>query len=173
MEASWAMAARRHGLPVLGVCRGAQMLNVLAGGTLHGDLSEFEVRRHKNSVVRFFERYPIKIRRKSKLAARTECADRMTVNAIHSQAIDRLGAGLTVSAREPNGVIQAIEDASKPFWMGVQFHPEFLVYRAPFRRLFKSLVEAAAARAAERRVLYSRDLTLQERTTDQAVSPVR
>ena len=68
----------------------------------------------------------------------------MHVNAIHSQAIDRLGAGLTVSAREPNGVIQGIEDPSQPFWIGVQFHPEFLIYRAPFRRLFRALVEAAA-----------------------------
>ena len=57
MEASWAIAARRHDLPVLGVCRGAQMLNVLAGGTLHMDLSEFKRSpRHKNLVVRFFER---------------------------------------------------------------------------------------------------------------------
>ena len=47
--------------------------------------------------------------------------------------------------------IQAIEDASAPFWLGVQFHPEFLIYRAPFRRLFKALVEAAAVRAEERR----------------------
>jgi putative glutamine amidotransferase len=76
----------------------------------------------------------------------------MVVNAIHSQAIDRLGVGLTVSAREANGVIQAIEDPAPRFWLGVQFHPEFLIYRAPFRRLFKALVEAAAARAEERRL---------------------
>lgn len=152
MEASWALAARRHDLPVLGVCRGAQMLNVLAGGTLHGDLSEFKTARARNPIVRFFERYPIRIRYKSKLAELTQCAKRMTVNAIHSQAIDRLGAGLTVSAREPNGVIQGIEDPSQPFWVGVQFHPEFLIYRAPFRRLFRALVDAAAARAEERRM---------------------
>ena len=152
MEASWALAARRHDLPVLGVCRGAQMLNVLAGGTLHMDLSEFKIARHKNIVVRFFERYPIRIRYKSKLAGLTRCPQHMSVNAIHSQAIDRLGAGMTVSAREPNGVIQAIEDPSQPFWLGVQFHPELLIYRAPFRRLFRALVDAAAARAEEQRM---------------------
>jgi len=151
MEASWALAARRHGLPVLGVCRGAQMLNVLAGGTLHADLSEFEIKRHANVFVRFFERYPIRVRFKSKLAQTTHCPAQIRVNAIHSQAIDRLGAGLTVAAREPNGVIQAIEDPEAPFWLGVQFHPELLVYRAPFRRLFRALVDAAAARAEERR----------------------
>jgi gamma-glutamyl-gamma-aminobutyrate hydrolase PuuD/predicted ATP-grasp superfamily ATP-dependent carboligase len=151
MEASWAMAARRHDLPVLGVCRGAQMLNVLAGGTLHMDLSEFKTQRARNIVVRFFERYPVRIRAKSMLAKLTQCPGQMRVNAIHTQAIDRLGAGLTVSAREPNGVIQGIEDRLQPFWVGVQFHPELLIYRAPFRRLFKSLVEAARARAEQRR----------------------
>lgn len=156
MEASWAMAARRHGLPVLGVCRGAQMLNVLAGGTLHMDLSEFHIERHKNVIVRFFERYPIRVRYKSKLAELTQCPQHMKVNAIHSQAIDRLGAGMTVSAREPNGVVQAIEDQSQPFWLGVQFHPELMIYRAPFRRLFRALVDAAAARAEERRMQHVR-----------------
>jgi gamma-glutamyl-gamma-aminobutyrate hydrolase PuuD len=156
MEASWALAARRHRLPVLGVCRGAQMLNVLAGGTLHMDLTEFKAERHKNPIVRFFERHPIRIRYKSKLAQLTRCTSHMKVNAIHLQAIDRLGAGLTVSAREPNGVIQGVEDQSRSFWLGVQFHPEFLIYRAPFRRLFKALVDVAGARAEERRLQHVR-----------------
>ncbi|QGZ94352.1 gamma-glutamyl-gamma-aminobutyrate hydrolase family protein [Terricaulis silvestris] len=151
MEASWALAARRHDLPVLGVCRGAQMLNVLAGGTLHGDLTGFKVDRPDHILWRFFHRLPIRIRFKSKLAKITHCSAEMHVNAIHQQAINRLGAGLTVSAREPNGVIQGIEDPSQPFWIGVQFHPEFLIYRAPFRRLFRALVDTAYARAEERR----------------------
>lgn len=173
MEASWALAARRHDLPVLGVCRGAQMLNVLAGGTLHADLSEFKTERHKNLIVRFFERYPIRIRYKSKLAELTRCPKHMKVNAIHTQAIDRLGASMTVSAREPNGVIQGIEDHSHPFWVGVQFHPEFLIYRAPFRRLFRALVDAAAARAEERRMEHVRKLEAEAKAaaTQPAASP--
>lgn len=151
MEASWALAARRHDLPVLGVCRGAQMLNVLAGGTLHMDLSEFEHGRAQTAFERFFQRFTVRIRFKSRLAEATQCSSTMRVNAIHSQAIDRLGAGLTVSARESNGVIQAIEDPARSFWIGVQFHPEFLIYRSPFRRLFKALVDAARTRAEERR----------------------
>ncbi|HVK80399.1 MAG TPA: gamma-glutamyl-gamma-aminobutyrate hydrolase family protein [Verrucomicrobiae bacterium] len=127
------------------------MLNVLAGGTLHADLSAFELKRAPNIVARFFERYDVRVRPRSKLAMLTGCPRQMRVNAIHSQAIDRLGAGFTVAAREPNGVIQAVEDLSEPFWIGVQFHPEFLIYRAPFRRLFRALVEAADARAQSRR----------------------
>lgn len=161
MEASWALAARRHDLPVLGVCRGAQMLNVLAGGTLHMDLSEFKTERHRSPLIRFFERYGIRIRYKSKLAELTKCGKHMSVNAIHSQAIDRLGAGMTVSAREPNGVIQGIEDQSRRLWVGVQFHPEFLIYRTPFRRLFRALIEAAGARAEERRMKHVRKLEKQ------------
>lgn len=151
MEASWALAARRHDLPVLGVCRGAQMLNVLAGGTLHRDLSSFEAKRAATPLKRFFQRFRVNVRKHSQLAKLTGCPMTMRVNAIHSQAIDRLGAGFTVSAREPNGVIQGIEDRTQPFWMGVQFHPEFMIYRAPFRRMFKALVEAARTRAVERR----------------------
>jgi gamma-glutamyl-gamma-aminobutyrate hydrolase PuuD len=151
MEASWALAARRHELPVLGVCRGAQMLNVLAGGTLHKDLSRFKTGRPKNLIRRFFHRLPVRLRYKTKLSEITKCGAHMRVNAIHEQAIDRLGAGLTVSAREPNGVIQGIEDPGRSFWLGVQFHPEFLIYRAPFRRIFRALVDTANARAEERR----------------------
>jgi gamma-glutamyl-gamma-aminobutyrate hydrolase PuuD/predicted ATP-grasp superfamily ATP-dependent carboligase len=151
MEASWALAARRHQLPVLGVCRGAQMLNVLAGGTLHSDLSPFKHARPSDIVERFFHRFPVRLRYKSKLSEITQCGGEMRVNAIHTQAINRLGAGLTVSAREANGIIQAIEDGSRPFWLGVQFHPEFMIYRAPMRRLFEALVDAANARAEERR----------------------
>lgn len=151
MEASWALAARRHDLPVLGVCRGAQMLNVLAGGTLHRDLSTFEAKRAATPLKRFFQRFRVNVRKHSQLAKLTGCPTTMRVNAIHSQAIDRLGAGFTVSARERNGVIQGIEDRTQPFWMGVQFHPEFMIYRAPFRRMFKALVEAARKRAIERR----------------------
>jgi gamma-glutamyl-gamma-aminobutyrate hydrolase PuuD len=127
------------------------MLNVLAGGTLHADLSEFEAKRPSHVIARFFKRYPIRVRFKSKLAQLTQCPKEMRVNAIHRQAIDRVGAGFTVSAREPNGVIQAIEDQSEAFWLGVQFHPELLLYRAPFRRLFKALVATAGVRAEERR----------------------
>ncbi len=169
MEASWAIAARRHDLPVLGVCRGAQMLNVLAGGTLHMDLTEFGERgKAWNILKRTFERFTVRIKPSSKLASFTQCSARMRVNAIHSQAIDRVGAGLVVSAREPSGVIQGIEDPRRRFWMGVQFHPEFLIYRAPFRRLFKTLVDAARKRALERHELQK---VVQEAEATQA--PVR
>lgn len=150
MEASWALAARRHDLPVLGVCRGAQMLNVLAGGSLHMDLATFE---GANLAPSRWEqataRKRVRLRGGSRLAQILGPAP-LRVNAIHQQAIDRLGVGLTVAAREANGVIQAIEDRSRRFWIGVQYHPELLLYRSRHRRLFKALVEAARTRRRER-----------------------
>ena len=65
------------------------------------------------------------------------------VNSIHKQAIAKIGKNLVITAREQNGVVQAIEDPSKTFYLGVQFHPEFLTYRRKFRRIFDRLVAAA------------------------------
>jgi gamma-glutamyl-gamma-aminobutyrate hydrolase PuuD len=149
MEDSWLDAAAEHDLPVLGVCRGAQMLNVLAGGALHADLTAFGARASSHFWERLTRREPIELLPRSFLAAITG-RTKLRVNSIHSQAISRLGAGLTVAAREPNGVIQAIEDRSRRMWIGVQFHPEFMLYRAPFRRLFRALVVEAQQRRLER-----------------------
>nr|WP_232793059.1 gamma-glutamyl-gamma-aminobutyrate hydrolase family protein [Caulobacter hibisci] len=150
MEASWVLAARRHDLPVLGVCRGAQMLNVLAGGALHMDLAAFEGANLKPTAwQKLTARRAVAVRRTSRFG-QIVGRGRLMVNVIHQQAIDQLGVGLTVAARQDNGVIQAIEDRSRRFWIGVQFHPELLIYRPVHRRLFKALVEAARRRRAER-----------------------
>lgn len=150
MEASWAEAARLHDLPALGVCRGAQMMNVFAGGTLHSDLSAYERPvSAKGFLQQAMLRKPIRVAQGSRLHEITG-ALRLRVNAIHNQAIDRVGAGLRVTAREPNGIIQAIEDGSRRFWIGVQFHPELMIWRKPYRALFKALVAAARQRMREK-----------------------
>lgn len=150
MEASWAVAARRHDLPVLGICRGAQMLNVLAGGGLHADLSRFaDAPLTSTAWAQLTVRKPIAVRAGSRLR-QVIGASRLMVNIIHRQAVDRLGVGLTVAARQENGVIQALEDRSRRFWIGVQYHPEVLIYRRAHRRLFQGLVQAAQIRRAER-----------------------
>ncbi|ESQ91970.1 hypothetical protein ABAC460_03475 [Asticcacaulis sp. AC460] len=150
MEASWANSARDHDLPVLGVCRGAQMLNVFAGGTLHADLTGFHLPVSAEGWIEpIFLRKPIRISAGSKLHMIFGKPE-VRVNAIHRQAIERVGAGLRVTAREPNGIIQAVEDPSRRFWIGVQFHPELMIYRRSCLALFRELVEAARLRAAER-----------------------
>jgi putative glutamine amidotransferase len=76
--------------------------------------------------------------------ARIAGTDPMRVNALHSQAVDCLGLGLRVAARDEYGMIQAIERAAPPFALGVQWHPEHLFYARRQRALFRALVEAAA-----------------------------
>jgi putative glutamine amidotransferase len=133
--------AEARGLPVLGICRGMQLINVVSGGSLH------------QSLEGFYEEYPairsvlprknVLIESESQLA-RALRASRARVNALHSQAIDRLGNGLRICAREGNGVIQGIEHADAPFVIGVQWHPEYLPQRPEQRALFRALVEAAS-----------------------------
>ena len=71
-------------------------------------------------------------------------AETTEVNSLHKQAIKRVGANLTATAAERNGVIQAIEDKRLSLFLGVQFHPELLVYRSDMRAIFKKLAEIAA-----------------------------
>ena len=70
------------------------------------------------------------------------------VNALHHQSVDRLGRGLRVVAQDEIGIVQAIESETAPFLIGVQWHPELLVFSAPQQRLFAALADAARERVA-------------------------
>lgn len=138
--------AREHAMPVLGICRGAQLINVALGGRLFRDLAGFY--EESPAVRSILPRKSVAIAADSRLRAIIG-AGRCRVNALHRQAIDadRLGAGLRVAARESTGVVQAIESVEAPlFLIGVQWHPEYLPQHAAHRRLFAALVEAARSR---------------------------
>ena len=81
----------------------------------------------------------------------------MAVNALHTQAVDRLGTGLHVAARDTGGMVQAIERVAAPFVLGVQWHPEHLFYARRHRALFHALVAAAAAYRKGKRQLQAVD----------------
>lgn len=137
--------------PVLGICRGAQLLNVYCGGTLHQDLSSFYGESPNPWTV--FPRKWIAVEPDSSLLralGRSRCA----VNSLHRQAVDRLGDDLVVSATEDNGVVQAVERRHHPFFIGVQWHPEYLPQRPEQRLLFRRFVEEAR-RCAEARATRS------------------
>lgn len=134
--------AVRDGLPVLGICRGAQFLNVFLGGDLH-DVDELygEVSRHSTLLpTNRVELAPGSILRR--LFGR----DSLRVNSLHRQAVRRLGEGLQVCARDSAGVIQAVESVQEPFRLGVQWHPEYLPASRLQQKLFKRLVQEALAR---------------------------
>jgi putative glutamine amidotransferase len=135
------------GIPVLGVCRGAQMLNVAKGGSLHSDI--YALAPDMPRLWTPLPRKRVEIVPDSRLAGLIG-EEWLSVNSLHHQAVDRLGDGLAVAGRDEYGLVQAIEDRSAAFRIGVQWHPEFLVYRSRQRRLMRALVGAARDYAGAR-----------------------
>ena len=133
-------AAVKRGLPVLGICRGEQLLNVYFGGTLHRELTGFYV--EDPEVRSILPSKRIEVTEGSHLASALKGRS-VRVNALHRQAVDRIGAGMRVAARDRNGIVQAIEHEELPFCVGVQWHPEYLQQLAEQRGIFRRLVEAA------------------------------
>ncbi len=115
-------AALEIDMPVLGVCRGAQVLNVLRGGTLHQHLPDVVGSPRHQGENGVFATVPVTVTEGTLLASLHPW--RRDVPVYHHQAIDALGAGLEVSARSDDGVIEAIEDRSLTFCVAVQWHPE-------------------------------------------------
>jgi putative glutamine amidotransferase len=143
--------ALERGMPVLGICRGAQLLNVVMGGSLHRDLSSFYVEQPNIQTV--LPRKRVTVEPGSRLA-RSLGVDRCAINSLHRNAIDRVAAALRVVAREDNGLVQAIERSARPFVLGVQWHPEYLPQRPEQVRLFEAFVrEAARYQTGEHAVL--------------------
>ncbi|MEN0013627.1 MAG: gamma-glutamyl-gamma-aminobutyrate hydrolase family protein [Solirubrobacteraceae bacterium] len=144
-ELALLQAALEHALPVLAICRGMQLLNVAYGGTLWQDLpSETGVDEHHRQKARGSEvTHEVVVEEGTKLAALTR-GGRVAVNSFHHQAVKRLGSGLVVSARDDDGLVEAVEDPDRPFVVGVQWHAESLQSRAEHSGLFRGLIAAAS-----------------------------
>jgi len=137
--------AIRRGLPVLGICRGAQVLNVALGGTLHQHLPDVVGHSEHQKGNAVFSTSSIRTVPETRLASLIgESSD---AQCYHHQAIDRLGDGLIVSARDADGVIEAVEFPGDRFLLAVQWHPEETLDDL---RLFAALVEAAEAYSREK-----------------------
>ncbi|PYR76366.1 MAG: hypothetical protein DMF87_18430 [Acidobacteria bacterium] len=135
-------------LPVFAICRGIQVLNVARGGTLIQHIPE-EVGtnvEHRIKEPRFAIAHEVWLNAGSlldrTLRERLEDADACDVNSRHHQAVKDLGEGLVASASAPDGVIEAIEDPSRRFCLGVQWHPENFWRTGEFRTVFEAFVEA-------------------------------
>lgn len=136
------------GLPLLAICRGLQVMNVACGGTLVQDIpSEVpEALVHQDSTTPTTCPHPIEIEAGSMLA---HCLGLIgpapvPVNSRHHQSVDAPGHDLRITARAPDGVVEALEAAAHPFAIGVQWHPENFVDGGEFRGLFTAHVTAAA-----------------------------
>lgn len=146
-EIELARLALASGLPVLGICRGIQVLNIAAGGTVCQDISlvaESQLK-HSQQAPRWYSTHGVELLPGSLLARVLDGAT-ARVNSFHHQAVDRVAGGFTITARALDGVIEGLE-AENGYAVGVQFHPEELWEQDErFLKLFKSLVEAAASR---------------------------
>ncbi len=132
--------AERLGLPVLGICRGAQFINVFHGGSLCQNVTPLRVNtRHRPLLLPL---QTVRVVTDSRLGQLMR-GQTIGANRIHSQAIKRLGRNLRVVAVDNDLFVQAIESTEGQWLMGVQWHPEYLLYHGGHRRIFGQFVEAA------------------------------
>jgi putative glutamine amidotransferase len=142
----WAIEDQK---PVLGLCRGIQVINVALGGTLYQDLkSELPgAVKHDYFPTQGFERdhlaHEVTLSPGSRLLATLE-SPRIKVNSMHHQGLKQMGRGLTPAATAPDGLIEGVEGASSHFLVGVQWHPEVFEMTDPHtRHLFREFIAAA------------------------------
>lgn len=138
--------AEAAGLPILGVCGGMQLINVARGGTLWQDL-DAQVpghQGHQQEGPKDRPSHDVQVEPGTRLAGAVATTT-LPVNSTHHQAVKALGRGLVITARCPDGTIEGLEDPSRPFLVGVQWHPESMG-EAPQRAIYRALVQAAAVR---------------------------
>jgi len=146
--------ALRRDLPILAICRGHQVLNVAAGGTLVQDIASLVegAMQHDASGPRWRRSHPVELISPSRLREILG-QDRVSVNSFHHQAVGRIGRGLVVTARCPDdGVVEGLEMPSRRFVVAVQWHPESFWNRPhSFQSLFDAHVDACRGAVVEAR----------------------
>lgn len=138
-------AACRDGKSVLGICRGAQVMNVALGGTLYthipdqlkGALDHDYPGNRRKTIV-----HPVNVDETSR-SAEVFGETLLQVNSLHHQGLKDIAPGLRVAGHAPDGLVEVVELADHPFAMAVQWHPEWLTDQPAMQRLFKSFVDAA------------------------------
>lgn len=127
--------------PVLGICRGIQVMNAVLGGDLYQDIKPFEHLPHNNHWAKV---HTVTVRRGT-LLSRILGQDTVLVNSQHHQAVDRVAPGFTLAALSEDGIVEAIEKPDARFCLGVQWHPEWLSDADPaMQGLFDAFVNACS-----------------------------
>jgi putative glutamine amidotransferase len=143
IEAALIDAARARRLPILGICRGFQMLNVAYGGTLD------QHRPHDGSTVvdhplLRIEETKVSLRPGSVVARAVGC-EQIAVYCLHHQAVEEIGHGLVATGTAADGLIESLEDPSADFVLGVLWHPEQMLERDHARAIYQAFLSAAGA----------------------------
>ena len=127
--------------PVLGICRGIQVMNAVLGGDLYQDIKPFEHLPHNGHWAKV---HTVTVRRGT-LLSRILGQDTVLVNSQHHQAVDRVAPGFTLAALSEDGIVEAIEKPDEGFCLGVQWHPEWLSDADPaMQGLFDAFVNACS-----------------------------
>ncbi|HEY1686107.1 MAG TPA: gamma-glutamyl-gamma-aminobutyrate hydrolase family protein [Tepidisphaeraceae bacterium] len=132
--------------PTLGICFGSQLMNVTRGGTMiqflpeHDRENALEHRRVEKGVE---TRHPVLLESEASVAKLLGKKE-VFANSSHKQSVGKIGRGLRIIAKSPDGIIEGVEDPTMPLWLGLQWHPERLVGEPDHERFFALLVEKAA-----------------------------
>lgn len=145
-------AALKEHMPVLGICRGIQVMNIAYGGTIiqHIPARAEKSLKHAQSAPRYHSTHSITVAEGTKLY-RLFGSGKVRVNSFHHQAVKKLAPGFKVSAKAPDGIIEAIESTKHKFVLGVQWHPECMIThdtnaRVLFQAFVKAVIESAAGK---------------------------
>lgn len=132
-------------IPIFAICRGIQILNIAAGGSVHQDIVRGinNPLKHNQQAPRWYPTHQVDLVCGTRLRKIMQ-VESLRVNSLHHQAVKNVATGFAVSARSSDGVIEAIERIGDVFTVGVQFHPECMWERDPkFLELFRALVRAS------------------------------
>ena len=140
LEIRWIEGALTRGIPLLGICRGAQLINAVLGGTLHHDVRPLRSRTNNRPGLLPTKQVALEPNSRVSLICKR---NRLRVNSLHHQAIDRPGSDLNVVGRDLDDFCQVIEASDGRPIVGVQWHPEYLFYLPAQFALFRWLLRQA------------------------------
>ncbi len=140
LEIEWIHKALKKNIPLLGICRGAQLINIVLGGTLHQDIRA--LRKHTYNRPGLLPTKQVQLEASSQLAK--ICGKtHLRVNSLHHQAIKKTGAGLRTVGWDLDRIIQAVECFTDTRIIGIQWHPEYLFYLPSQYSIFRWLLQSA------------------------------